>query len=211
MVDIVAKISVGVGLTIVLNIIIDYFILREENDLFTFIKKIPKTKSKLYMYIVSVIIQVALISLLGVNLVGYLYYLVTLIFYRIAIIDYKTKYIDNKLFILLVIISFLSLGIDHGVPIIEGALTGVVTFLLLWLFSKVTQGAFGMGDAKVLGALGVVFGLQGLMAILIVGSVLVFCISIVLIIKSRANSKKELAFTPYLFFSLLLILILNNI
>lgn len=49
------------------------------------------------------------------------------------------------------------------------------------------------------------------MAILIAGSALVFCVSIVLIIKSRSNSKKELAFTPYLFLSLLLILIINNI
>lgn len=55
----------------------------------------------------------------------------------------------------------MSLAIDNGVGILESLATGVITFLLLWGFSKVTRGAFGMGDAKVLGALGIIFGLRG--------------------------------------------------
>ena len=167
MIDVAIKILIGIGLTILLNIIVDYFILGEGSDLFTSINDIFKTKDRLFVHISSVIIQLALISVLGVNLVGGLYYLVTLIFYRITIIDYKTKYIDNKLFVLLLIVSFMSLAIDNGVGILESLATGVITFLLLWGFSKVTRGAFGMGDAKVLGALGIIFGLRGLLAILI--------------------------------------------
>lgn len=98
MIDVAIKILIGIGLTILLNIILDYFILGEGSDLFTSINDIFKTKDRLFVHISSVIIQLALISVLGVNLVGGLYYLVTLIFYRITIIDYKTKYIDNKLF-----------------------------------------------------------------------------------------------------------------
>ncbi len=211
MIDVAIKILIGIGLTILLNIIIDYFILGEGSDLFTSINDIFKTKDRLFVHISSVIIQLALISVLGVNLVGGLYYLVTLIFYRITIIDYKTKYIDNKLFVLLLIVSFMSLAIDNGVGILESLATGVITFLLLWGFSKVTRGAFGIGDAKVLGALGIIFGLRGLLAILIAGGTLVFAVSIVLIIKSRSNAKKELPFTPYLFLGLLLVFIINNI
>ena len=148
---------------------------------------------------------------MGKGYIFYLYYFVVLIFYRIMLIDYETKYINNKLFVLMALVAFASLAIDNNVSIIESIITGVVSYVLFALFSKATRGALGMGDANIFGLLGVIFGYQGIMGILMVSCVLIFIVSAFLLIKSTANKNKELPFTPYIFASLILMLIINNI
>ncbi|GKX67422.1 prepilin peptidase [Inconstantimicrobium mannanitabidum] len=202
---------VVVLMTVVLNIIIDSLILREKEDIFEFIKSFWKEKKYIIMYSVCIILEVTLFILIGANSIFYLYYFMSLLLYRIAIIDYFTKYVENKLLLLLIITAVSSLVIDHGVKLSNAIITGGVTFLILFIMSKVTKGALGMGDAELLGILGFVLGFQGLMSILVLSSVFVFCISIFLIIKSRANKNKELAFTPFIFLALFTVLIINNI
>lgn len=209
--DLVVKLLLLACLIILFNIIIDYFILKESDDLFIFVKNIPKNKKKIFTYIVSVIIQCSLFIVMGSNPLAYLYYILILIFYRIAIIDYKTKYIDNGLLILLMLVGVLSLAINSSMIIIQRIVTGIVVYVCLAILSKLTNEALGMGDAKILGILGIIFGFQGVTSILLVSSILAFFVSIYLLIKSRENRKKELPFTPYIYISILFMLIINNI
>lgn len=203
--------SILIIATLLLNIIIDYFILKNENDILGFIRKIPKEKNNLLVYIFSILIQMTIFIVMGINPTFYLFYFVSLIFYRIAIIDYHTKYVDNKLLALLAIISVISLGVNNNVHMIEGILTGLATYIILAVFSKITRESFGMGDAKVLGLLGVIYGFQGLMSILLVSSAIVFFVSVFLLFKSKDNKNRELPFTPYIYASLIFMIIISNI
>lgn len=201
-----------IAVTILLNIILDYFILDRDNDKGNSdLISIIKNKKKIIIYLVIAILETILLIIMGAGPIFYLYYFVVLIFYRIMLIDYKTKYINNKLFILMILIAFASLAIDNGVSIKESVITGGVSYILFALFSKATKGALGMGDANIFGLLGVIFGYQGIMGILMVSCILIFIVSAFLLIKSRANKNKELPFTPYIFASLILMLIVNNI
>lgn len=198
-------------MTLLINIVIDYFVLRKGESLFEYIKSSAKDKKTLLIYGFIILIEIILFALMGMDIMFYMYYFVILILYRIILIDYKTTYIDNKLLIIFSVISVLSLVVDNGVSLVGRILTGILSYVLLAIVSKVTHGALGMGDAKLLGLLGLILGFDGLLSVLLVSSIVVFLVSIVLIIKSRANKNKELPFTPYIFASLILMLIVNNI
>lgn len=199
-----------IAVTILLNIILDYFILDRNKENLS-LKNIIKNKKNIIIYLIISILETILLIIMGAGPIFYVYYFVVLIFYRIMLIDYNTKYIDNKLFILMALVAFSSLAIDNGVTIIESVITGGVAYILFALFSKATKGALGMGDANIFGLLGVIFGYQGIMGILMVACILIFIVSTFLLIKSRANKNKELPFTPYIFTSLILMIIVNNI
>lgn len=209
--DIVIGSIVIALLALVLNIIIDYFILKVDKDLIQFTKGLHKNKKYLLIYIVSIVIQTAIFIFMGLSHVFYLCYIVSLIFYRIAVIDYETLYVDNKLLILFIMIAFCSLAIDNNVSIIGSILTGIATYIILALISKISNEALGMGDVKVLALLGIIFGFQGLMSILMVSSIIVFFVSLFLLIKSKKNRNKELPFTPYIYAGLVFMIIASNI
>lgn len=198
-------------MTLLLNIIIDYYILNVDDDLIGFIKNLYKNKKYMIMYGFSILIQTVVFIIMRASSVFYINYFTTLIFYRIAIIDYKTKYVDNKLLVLLIIISVISLGVDNNLHMIEGILTGIAAYAILAIFSKITRESLGMGDAKVLGLLGVIYGFQGLMSILLVSSIIVFFVSLYLLFKSKDNKNKELPFTPYIYTGLVFMILVSNI
>lgn len=202
---------VTILLTILLNIIIDYYILKEHNDLIEFIKNIHKNKKIRNTYIVSVLIQTTIFILMGLSPIFYINYFVSLIFYRIAIIDYETKYVDNKLLLMLLLVSIVSLAVNNNLHMLEGIMTGIASYLVLAIFSKITREAFGMGDAKVLGLLGVIYGFMGLMSILFISSIVVFFVSLYLLIKSKENKNKELPFTPYIYIGIVYMIVTSNL
>lgn len=207
--SIIGVIAIAI-ITILLNIILDYFILARDKENLS-LNSIIKNKKNIIIYLIIAILETILLIIMGAGPIFYLYYFVVLIFYRMMLIDYDTKYIDNRLFILMALVAFSSLAIDNGVTIMESLITGGVAYILFALFSKATKGALGMGDANLFGMLGVIFGYQGIMGILMVACILIFIVSAFLLIKSRVNKNKELPFTPYIFTALILMLIVNNI
>ena len=197
-------------ITLLLNGVIDYILFKVNKEEKSLLENI-KNKKVVISYCSIVMIEIILWIIMGNGNRFYLYYAVILVLYKIAIIDYKTKYIDNTLLVLFILITIVSVALNNSSTVIGALITGVITFILLALFSKVTKGAFGMGDAYVISLLSIIFGYQGIMNIMIAASILIFFVSAFLLMKSRANKNKELPFTPYIFVSLILMLIINNI
>lgn len=177
------------------------------DDLLLYVKGSYKDKSLILINFIELILGL----IVGFNTFFVFYYFVIFILYKICEIDIKTKTIDNKLFIILIILAAMSTFISNTSVISDKILTCVTSLILFVLLSKVTRNGFGMGDAKVIGVLGFILGLQGLMAVLIISSILVFIVGIIMIIKSFSNRKKDLPFTPFMLFSVILLLIANNI
>lgn len=135
-----------------------------------------------------------------------------LILFYIAFIDFKTKYIDNKLFFLFGFVGIISCAINKNVVLADSLITGAITFIFLFIISKITKGAVGMGDAMVLAVLGTIYGYKGLMLILLVSSILVSVAAAILLVKNfTKNRRKEIAFTPYIFLAVLILTTVSNI
>ncbi|WP_294353506.1 A24 family peptidase [uncultured Clostridium sp.] len=199
----------GIGVilfTIILNTFFERYIMNNTDDLLLYVKGSYKDKSLILINFIELILGL----IVGFNTFFVFYYFVIFILYKICEIDIKTKTIDNKLFIILIILAAMSTFISNTSVISDKILTCVTSLILFVLLSKVTRNGFGMGDAKVIGVLGFILGLQGLMAVLIISSILVFIVGIIMIIKSFSNRKKDLPFTPFMLFSVILLLIANN-
>lgn len=200
----------GIGVilfTIILNTFFERYIMNNTDDLLLYIKGSYKDKSVILLNFIELILGL----IVGFNTFFVYYYFVIFILYKICEVDIKTKTIDKKLFIILIILAAMSSFISNTSVISDKVLTCVISLILFVLLSKVTRNGFGMGDAKVIAVLGFILGLQGLMAVLIIASILVFIVGIVMIIKSFSNRKKDLPFTPFILFSVILLLIANNI
>ena len=200
----------GIGVilfTIILNTFFERYIMNNTDDLLLYIKGSYKDKSVILLNFIELILGL----IVGFNTFFVYYYFVIFILYKICEVDIKTKTIDKKLFIILIILAAMSSFISNTSVISDKVLTCVISLILFVLLSKVTRNGFGMGDAKVIAVLGFILGLQGLMAVLIIASILVFIVGIVMIIKSFSNRKKDLPFTPFMLFSVILLLIANNI
>lgn len=199
----------GIGVilfTIILNTFFERYIMNNTDDLLLYVKDSYKDKSLILIIFIELILEL----IIGFNTFFVFYYFVIFILYKICEIDIKTKKIDSKLFIMLIVLAAMSILISNTSVISDKVLTCVISLILFVLLSKVTRNGFGMGDAKVVGVLGFILGLQGLMAVLIISSILVFIVGIVMVIKSFSNRKKDLPFTPFILFSVIVLLITNN-
>lgn len=131
------------GMTIIVSYLIELFILNSYNseyegkklsreDIIKFVKKLE----------VKVWLRISVVLLLNMYMTNrflnipmlFLYALIFIVLYYIAIIDFKTKYIDNKLFYLLIGIGVISLFIEQNVNLSNALITGGVT--LIWNFYR---------------------------------------------------------------------------
>lgn len=195
--------------SILLSLILDRFILKE----WTSINELKDIVNENKAYLISIlgigVIEGELIWLLSWGKLFLMFYLTIFVLYKIAYIDIKKKLIEAKLLILLVVVCVLFGVWNESVGIVNSIITALVTFVILFIVSKVTKGGFGMGDSKVISVLGFLLGYEGLIGLMIVASISVGLSSIVLLIKSRKN--REIPFAPFLLFSLLLLININNI
>jgi leader peptidase (prepilin peptidase)/N-methyltransferase len=136
---------------------------------------------------------------------AYLYGTVLIILLSsVALIDLKTLRIPNSLsltlFILGIAMSLMDLGFCNGRNSILGAVFGfTLAYLINALYFRFThQNGLGMGDIKLLGALGAIFGWQLIVPLLFIAS-LSCLIKLILCNKVQRLSDQSLyAFGPFL-------------
>jgi len=129
----------------------------------------------------------------------------------ISVYDLRHKIIPEKLVIIFIVISFLTIFINPNIfgrifvlpnffSIISGPLLAL-PFVLLWLFSK--GRLMGLGDGKLILGIGWLLGIyQGLCAIIIafwIGAIV--SLFIMLLSKKKINMKTEVPFAPFLIIS----------
>ncbi len=78
-------------------------------------------------------------------------------------------------------------------------LTGLIPGAFALVFSKLTRGGFGLGDALLLLATGTFFGIWEGLAVLMTGLILSSVVGILLLIIKKAGLKTELPFIPFYF------------
>ena len=122
------------------------------------------------------------------------------------IVDLKEQIIPNRLNLLIfeigLIITFLYgfSNINIAINLILGMFAGAGIFMLITLIGGLIAGkeAMGMGDVKLMGALGLFFGLQNIVVISVLAFLIGAIVSIVYMIVKRKTANTYIPFGPFI-------------
>ena len=169
-------------------------------------------KPNYILMILTAIIYIALLYKFGIqkslienlNLIKYL--ILTPMLLSVFVIDYKLQIIPNRLnltiFEIGLIFTFIYGLSDVAISInmLLGMLVGGGIFLAITLLGGLIYGkeAMGLGDVKLMGALGLYFGWANMIIIALVSFLVGAILSIVLLIAKRKNMDQYIAFGPFI-------------
>lgn len=184
---------------------------------------LDKTKRKKTNYILMIIMAVLytiLVYFFGIhqslyenlNLIKFVFLIPMLI--SALIIDYKLQIIPNRLnltmFEIGLFITFLYgiTNVNIAINMLLGMIAGGGIFLIITLLGGLIAGkeAMGFGDVKLMGALGLYFGLSGIIAISLIAFLLGAIISIILLAAKIKNSSEYIPFGPFIVIAALIVL-----
>lgn len=124
-------------------------------------------------------------------------------------IDWKKQVIPNRLvltiFELGLIITFFEgivsqAGVSFALNRFEGMACGAFVFLIITLLGGLVAGkeAMGMGDVKLMGALGLFFGMRGILIISVLAFVIGAIASIFLLLSKKKKANEYIPFGPFI-------------
>ena len=124
----------------------------------------------------------------------------------VFVVDLKEQIIPNRLNLLMfetgLVFVFLHgfSNINIALNMIFGVFAGGGIFMLITLLGAAIAGkeAMGMGDVKLMGALGLYFGLQSIVIIAVLAFLIGAIISIIYMIVNRKNANTYIPFGPFI-------------
>jgi len=163
------------------------------------------------LIIVTAILYVALLYKFGfqnyLSLIRFL--LLTPMLISAFVVDYKIQIIPNRLNLtmfeigLIFVFIYGIFNISIAIDMLLGMLVGGGIFLLITLIGGAIAGkeAMGLGDVKLMGALGLYFGVANTIAISIVSFLIGAVISIILMIAKKGKMDEYIPFGPFIVIS----------
>ena len=164
------------------------------------------------LIIINALLYVALLYFCGVgkdfvsNLKLIRFLVLTPMLLSALVIDYKLQIIPNRLnltmFEIGLFITFIYgiYNINVAIDMLLGGVAGAGIFLLITLLGGAIAGkeAMGFGDVKLMGALGLYFGLANIVVISIVAFLLGAVISIILLATKKKKTDEYIPFGPFI-------------
>lgn len=205
---------------IILGIIVGYFVnwsntrFPDEKKVFTkeFFEKDKKMDKNPWIMVSVTIIYVVLLYIFGIqntfekniNLIKYL--ILTPMLISAMVIDYRLQIIPNRLNLTLfevgLVVTFIAgmHNVNIAVDMLLGMLAGGGIFLIITLLGGFIAGkeAMGFGDVKLMGALGLYFGLYGIIAVSVLSFLIGAIISIYLLISKKKKTDEYIPFGPFI-------------
>ena len=174
--------------------------------------KTKKIKPNFVLMLITAIIYVILLYVLGIKntIVGNLTLIKCVILTPMLLsafcIDYKLQIIPNRLnltiFEIGLVFTFLYgiSNINLAINMILGMLAGAGIFLVITLLGGLIAGkeAMGFGDVKLMGALGLYFGLTGIVSVSLIAFLLGAVISLLLLITKIRKTDEYIPFGPFI-------------
>ena len=169
-------------------------------------------KPKYILMFLTAIIYVTLIYTFGIketliaNLDLIKYMILAPMLISVFVIDYRLQIIPNRLnltiFEIGLIFAFLY-GLSNvaiTINMLLGMITGAGIFLLITLLGGAFYGkeAMGFGDVKLMGALGLYFGLSNIIIITLVSFLIGAILSIILLLTKIKKSNEYIPFGPFI-------------
>lgn len=133
----------------------------------------------------------------GSSPVSAVYMLLIFVLTVIALNDMKNKLIPDKLVAACFLTGLVSVWVNDKVTIASGAAGCLLCGGIIFLASLITKGGVGLGDAKLIAALGMGLGLEGSAAVLILSAVISGLFGLGLLIINLENRKRTIPFAPF--------------
>jgi leader peptidase (prepilin peptidase)/N-methyltransferase len=188
--------------------------LPEEKGIFSkgFFKRIKGQRINYWVILAMIVAYIALVYFCGIHKT--FYGNLSLIKFAVLIpmllcayvIDYRLQIIPNRLnltmFEIGLLITFLYgiVNINIAIDMLLGMIAGAGIFLFITLIGGLIAGkeAMGFGDVKLMGALGLYFGLSGIIVISLIAFLLGAIISIILIATKKKKTDEYIPFGPFI-------------
>lgn len=194
---------IGVGMTPCMKNLIDAFSSEEK---ITWKAVFKKNKFDVKLALITPLVLIALFYKFGISFEFLIYSFVSVLLIMDAFVDMKAQIIPNGLnftgFIVGIILMYIALIKDTmvGLDMIFGMIAGAGIFLLIALFALVAyrKEGMGLGDVKLMGMLGLFFGLYNTIQIFIISFAIGAVISIILLATKIKKSSDYMAFGPFI-------------
>lgn len=194
---------IGVGITPYMKNLIEAFSNEEKITWKTIFKK---TKFDIKLALLTPLVMIALFYRFGISFEFLIYSFVSVLLIMDAFVDMKAQIIPNGLnfagFIVGIILAYIALVVEpmSGVDMLLGMFAGAGIFLLIALFALVAykKEGMGLGDVKLMGMLGLFFGLYNTIQIFIISFAIGAVISIILLATKIKKSTDYMAFGPFI-------------
>lgn len=175
-------------------------------------KELEGYKPSLLLSLITMFIYIVLLYVLGIektflgNLELIKYLILTPMILSAFIIDYRLQIIPNRLnmtmFEIGIILMFLSgiFNANIAIDMFLGMITGAGIFLLITLIGGLIAGkeAMGFGDVKLMGALGIYFGLSNIITITLMSFLIGAVLSIILLATKIKKTDEYIPFGPFI-------------
>lgn len=177
-----------------------------------FFRKQKQYKENYLVILANVVIYILILNTFGMqstfaaNLESIKYLILTPMLISVFVIDYRLRIIPNRLNLTIfetgLIMAFLH-GISNTaitINMLLGMVAGSGIFLIMILISKLILGkdSIGLGDVKLMGGLGLYFGLTNIIVISIIAFFLAAIFSIILLIIKAKKPDEHMSFGPFI-------------
>lgn len=181
-------------------------------------KYLKSTKPKYLLMVIHIIIYLGILYRYGINDVNTIKYMIlTPMIISAFYIDYKMQIIPNRLTLTIfeigLIFTFIHgiVNLNVALSMFQGFIVGGLIFLAItiiggFIFGKETM---GFGDVKMIAALGLYFGVQGIVAISIISFLIAALFSIALLIIQKVRHRdliEYIAFGPFIVISAFIVM-----
>ena len=134
-----------------------------------------------------------------------------------TVIDFHIKKIPNKLILgayiarcIIFIPEYFIYGEDFLGVMLSSIIGFVLCFIVFFLMSLATKGGIGMGDVKLISAVGCLLGVAGTFYTILFGMIVCMLAGIGLILFKKKKMKDKLAFGPFIYFGFLVAILLGT-
>lgn len=114
----------------------------------------------------------------------------------ICVMDFEQQIILDEFIVALIILA-VAASFIMPIGIGDRLIAGAGGFVLFFLIAIVTHGGIGGGDVKLIGALGLFLGIDGLIFTIIAGIFAGGIVSLVLVLTKKKGRKDAIAYGPY--------------
>lgn len=165
---------------------------------------------KYLLMVIHILLYIVILCRYGTSDINTIKYMVlTPLIVSAFYIDYKKQIIPNRLTLTIfesgMIFTFLQ-GISNlnvAVSMFQGMIIGCLIFLILTILGGIVFGkeTMGFGDVKMMGALGLYLGFQGIIAVAVLAFLIAAVFSILLLIRQKIAHKElveYIAFGPFI-------------
>ena len=167
---------------------------------------LKNSKPKYLYMIITAVLFVAILYLYGFSINTLKYFILVPMLICALIIDYRLKIIPNRLNLSLfeigLVLTFIQgiTNINIAIDMLLGMLVGGGIFLAITLVGSLIYGkeALGFGDVKLMGALGLYFGVSNILAISAMSFLIGAILGIILIVTKIKKSNEYIPFGPFI-------------